>query len=351
MRRGAALTENRRRPIVADLHDLEGGGIPTSNNPYVKQPSSVSSGGLSLGDSEAVSSSGKDKPRRKKYGVSYPYLTQQSPRKLQVYGFALIILIALLCPFLLIEYCILVLVFASCCFGAIASMWLAHSVLSCDDGTAEMRAVSDPIREGAEGFLHVQYNAIAKFAVPLAFLIVFSYQFRPASDEAVGVAVLGNQMLGILAALGFVFGAVCSALSGYTAMWVAARANIRVASAGRRSYGEALVVCFRGGAFSAVLNLSLCIAGTCRQSLLAFYPNSFPTSKLCLLSKGVTTFYAILHFFFVSGSSVLKPTDVPMLLVGYGFGASFVALFMQLGGGIYTKVRIEFEAVMSCTYF
>jgi H+-translocating diphosphatase len=102
---------------------------------------------------------------------------------------------------------------------------------------------------------------------------------------------------------------------------VAAQSNIRVASAARRTYGEALVICFRGGAFSAVLNITLCIAG-------------------------VATLYSILYFLFCKSTSggtssstwqVLNPTDVPMLLVGYGFGASFVALFMQLGGGIYTK--------------
>ena len=70
---------------------------------------------------------------------------------------------------------------------------------------------------------------------------------------------------------------------------------------------------------SAVLNLTLCIAG-------------------------VTTLYTIMYFFFCKGTAdtpgswkVLAATDIPMLLVGYGFGASFVALFMQLGGGIYTK--------------
>ena len=63
-------------------------------------------------------------------------------------------------------------------------------------------------------------------------------------------------------ALGFCFGAVCSAIAGFMAMWVAAQSNIRVCSAARRSYTEALVVCFRGGAFSAVLNLTLCVAGT-----------------------------------------------------------------------------------------
>lgn len=203
------------------------------------------------------------------------------------------------------------LVYGAVVFGALVSMWLSKNVLSCDDGTPEMRAVSDPIREGAEGFLHVQYTAIATYAVPLALLIVVSYQFRPHSNEPTGVAVLGNSVLGLVAAVGFVVGALCSALSGYVSMWVAARSNIRVASAARRSYGEALVVCFRGGAFSAVLNLTLCVAG-------------------------VTTFYLTLNFAF-GATTNLTSMDMPMLLVGYGFGASFVALFMQLGGGIYTK--------------
>lgn len=86
-----------------------------------------------------------------------------------------------------------------------------------------------------------------------------------------------------------------------------------MASASRNSYGVALVVCFRGGAFSAILNLTLCIGG-------------------------VTSLYAILHIVFATGkNSTISSTDIPMLLVGYGFGASFVALFIQLGGGIYTK--------------
>ena len=99
--------------------------------------------------------------------------------------------------------------------------------------------------------------------MPLSFLILLSYQFRPShSSGGVGVSQLGNLVLGIVAALGFIFGAVCSAISGYVSMWVAAQTNIRVTSAARRSYNEALIVCFRGGAFSAVLNITLCIAGT-----------------------------------------------------------------------------------------
>lgn len=58
-------------------------------------------------------------------------------------------------------------------------------------------------------------QAIAKFAIPLAFLIMVSYQFRPIGDEPKRVAVLGNGVLGLIAALGFCFGAVCSAIAGY----------------------------------------------------------------------------------------------------------------------------------------
>lgn len=105
-------------------------------------------------------------------------------------------------------------------------------------------------------------QAIAKFAIPLALLIVLSYQFRPSGEaHQEGVARLGNSVLGAVSAIGFTFGAICSAISGYVSMWVAAQSNIRVASAARRSYNEALIVCFRGGAFSAVLNLTLCVFG------------------------------------------------------------------------------------------
>ena len=222
-----------------------------------------------------------------------------------VYGFSL-------------HWGIVMLVYSSCMFGVIVSLYLSQIVLSKDDGTAEMRAVSDPIKDGAAGFLSVQYSAIGRFALPIMILIVVSYQFRPSgvSNEEGGAAALGNHVLGFVAAIGFGFGAICSATSGYLAMWVAARSNIRVASAARRSYGEALVICFQGGAFSAVLNLTLCIIG-------------------------ISLFYTILYFCFASTNAdengYLNPNDLPMMSVGYGFGASFVALFMQLGGGIYTK--------------
>ena len=159
-----------------------------------------------------------------------------------------------------------VFVFACCAYGALFSYWLYASVLAHDDGTAAMREVADPIREGAEGFLRVQYRAIARNAAGVFALILVSYHLRPSAPPAArggahGVQALGNGALGAVTALAFVAGAACSAGAGYLSMWVASLTNIRVAGAARRSYAESLVVCFRGGAFSAVLSISLCVFG------------------------------------------------------------------------------------------
>jgi Inorganic H+ pyrophosphatase len=217
---------------------------------------------------------------------------------------ALFVVLVLLFPFCSVAYGILLCVGITCGFGTIVALWLCQDVLKKDDGTPEMKQVSEPIREGAQGFLQVQYTAIARIAIPLSIMIFISYQFRPnvSTHSDTGVAVLGNVVLGLVAAMAFGIGAVCSAVAGYLSMAIASMSNIRVAAAGRTSYAEALIVCFRGGAFSAVLNLTLCVAG-------------------------VTTLYVFLMILFATSLSI---QDIPILMVGYGFGASFVALFMQL---------------------
>ncbi|KAL4166482.1 hypothetical protein KRP22_013740 [Phytophthora ramorum] len=201
------------------------------------------------------------------------------------------------------------LVFTLCGYGAVFALFLSHWVLAKDAGSADMREVATPIRQGAEGFLRIQYSAIARIALAIAALIFCSYALRPSSALSSGVEKLGNFTLGLVASVAFLVGAVCSAAAGYVSMWVSARSNVRVTNAARRSYGEALLVCFRGGAFSAVLDITLCVGG-------------------------VSSLYVTLYMMF---GSILRPTEIPLLMVGYGFGASFVALFMQLGGGIYTK--------------
>src|SRR5438128_210121 len=180
---------------------------------------------------------------------------------------------------------------------------LARWVLKQDNGTAEMRKISDAIQEGAGAFLRRQYRTIFTLSVFLSVLIFVLYAFfrspHPGEPPATTMAFWTT--------LSFVFGAVCSGIAGLIGMFVAVRANIRTASAARSSVNRALQIALRGGAVSGLFVVAM--------SLL-----------------GVGGLYAIVHAF-----DVVPPERIPLLIVGYGFGASFVALFAQLGGGIYTK--------------
>jgi Inorganic pyrophosphatase len=361
MKRGAPLNQQGKLPVTsphpADISTLEEGSYDKtqkangtsyaratnySNFYNNKSTSSSSSFGAVNGTFRAKAKAASMASSSMNRFV-FSILTKISLDNMKM-GLLILIVATILLSFLLpLALKIFLLIYAAIAFGIIGSLYLSKSVLECDDGTEEMRQVSDPIREGAEGFLSVQYSAIAKIALPLSILLILSYQFRP-EMHLQGISQMGNMTLGIVSAAGFLVGAVCSAMAGYVSMWVAAQSNIRVASAGRRSYTEALVICFRGGAFSALLNLTLCVAG-------------------------VATFYVFLYQMFCM-NGMLVATHLPMLMVGvsvvvlvllrvvivvevefwiffsnwicleseqYGFGASFVALFMQLGGGIYTK--------------
>lgn len=156
MRRGAPSPyyKSPSMTLVNNAHDdIEGGqvSVPLVRTPTSTAPSSASQMEISLD----VSGKGKGPRIKSRY---YSALSRQSPNLLRMYGLVLFIGTAILMPMLSIEWCILLLVFSSCAFGAIASLWLSRVVLQCDDGTNEMRQVSDPIREGASGFLKVQYS-------------------------------------------------------------------------------------------------------------------------------------------------------------------------------------------------
>ena len=181
--------------------------------------------------------------------------------------------------------------------------YLARYVLSCDTGTSAMQAISNAIKEGAEAFLVRQNKTILGLASILAILIFVLYGFVRAANPADPVAPLE---LAFWTTLSFVLGALCSVIAGYIGMWVSIRANIRTAAAVRTSLNDALRVALRGGAVSGLFVVAM--------SLL-----------------GVGGLYALLE------GLGHDPQKIPFTIVGYGFGASFVALFAQLGGGIYTK--------------
>jgi K(+)-stimulated pyrophosphate-energized sodium pump len=175
----------------------------------------------------------------------------------------------------------------------IFAAYLAKYVLRQGSGTFEMQQIAEAIREGAEAFLKRQYRTIGLMTLGLAVSIFILYGFLKGWDTSAKMT------------FAFVLGAVCSALSGYIGMYISIRANVRTANAARSNLSQALVIALRGGAVSGVTVVALSLLGV---------------GGLYYLYGGMTA-----------------PEKVPFLIVGYGFGASFVALFAQLGGGIYTK--------------
>jgi K(+)-stimulated pyrophosphate-energized sodium pump len=180
------------------------------------------------------------------------------------------------------------------------AVFLIFKVLKFDEGTEKMREISEAIKTGAKAFLNRQYKTIALITV--VFAIVFAVAIGVSVKEYYGVS---GWWLGALTSSAFLTGAAFSAVSGYIGMHMAIRSNSRCASASRRSYDESLRVAMWGGSVSG-----------------------FSIVALSLL--GVAGIYAV----YGMGQD---PRLTPLIIVGFGFGASLVALFAQLGGGIYTK--------------
>ena len=176
---------------------------------------------------------------------------------------------------------------------------LANFVLRKDSGTPAMQKVADAIFKGAMAFLNRQYRTIAAFAIVAAVVVALVLYLLGQGDQAAKFSLAWHT------AIAFLIGALCSGAAGFIGMYVAVKSNSRTASAATRSLGEALMISLRGGAVSGFLVVSLSLLGV----------------------TGV----------FLAFGGLTNPAVAPSLIVGFGFGASFVALFAQLGGGIYTK--------------
>jgi len=168
--------------------------------------------------------------------------------------------------------------------GLVVAAFMAAYVLKQDQGSARIREISEAIKEGALAFLGREYKILAVFVVVVTIIL----------------GVVPN--LGWLVAAAFVFGAVSSGLAGYIGMSIAIRANRRTAAATQKSLNQGLRVSFRGGAV-----MGLCVVGIGILGL------------------------SILYFAFHNQPNFL------FIIPGYGFGASSVAIFARVGGGIFTK--------------
>jgi len=188
----------------------------------------------------------------------------------------------------------LTLIFSVSIFALLFAVYLIKNVMKRDTGTEKMREISNAIKEGAEAFLKRQNRTIVILAVVFAFLVYLLY-------------IIQKPEIAVWAAVSFFFGALSSVASGYIGMWTSIRTNIRTASEARTSLNGALQTALRGGAVSGLFVVALSLLGVV---------------GLFWIAKTLGGF---------------EPEKIPFYIAGYGFGASFVALFAQLGGGIYTK--------------
>ena len=179
---------------------------------------------------------------------------------------------------------------------------LARNVLRRDPGTPKMKEIGDMIFEGAWAFLKRQYSTIGILSLVIAVIIGVLVALMGGEKGIEGMTGFG---IGWRTAVSFLVGAFCSAISGFIGMYIAVKSNVRCAAGAQKSMTEAVTIALRGGAVSGFLITALSLLGV----------------------TGI--------FFAFGGGS--HPEIAPHLIVGFGFGASFVALFAQLGGGIYTK--------------
>lgn len=167
--------------------------------------------------------------------------------------------------------------FVVSCSFIVFSIWLLGQILDNNAGTRAMQDVADPIREGSEGFFMTQYGTIFKLSFLCSIGLFFIYAVRDpiaGSELNTYFSITG---MALITSISFLIGAVCSAISGYAGIWVSVRANIRVAAAARNDYNKALQICFRGGAFAAIINVALAIFGISLLFLLLsfhFYLNA-----------------------------------------------------------------------------
>ena len=172
--------------------------------------------------------------------------------------------------------------------------YLVREVLAASEGTEKMKEIARAIQEGAKAYLSRQFRTLGIF---LAILTVILFFVLPAPANAAH----SELSIKLGRSLAFILGAVFSATTGYAGMWLAVRANVRTANAARESgLRRALKIAFRAGGVAGMFTVGLGLLGA---------------TVILLIYKG----------------------DATSVLVGFGFGGALLAMFMRVGGGIFTK--------------
>src|SRR3990172_4487896 len=189
--------------------------------------------------------------------------------------------------------------------GLLYAVFLRAQTLREPKGTARMLEVWNAIRQGADTYLRRQLRSILPLIIVLTAALFLSVYIVPPSPEALerfpGLSPDGVRLtIGVGRALAFVMGAIFSITVGQIGMRMAVQANVRVAAASRRSFGDALRIAYRAGTITG------------------------------MLTDGLGLFGGTIIF-------IIFGLAAPDALLGFGFGGTLLALFMRVGGGIFTK--------------
>ncbi|MEJ2753811.1 MAG: sodium/proton-translocating pyrophosphatase, partial [Chloroflexota bacterium] len=189
--------------------------------------------------------------------------------------------------------------------GLLYAFYLRNQILREDMGTEEMQEAWDAIREGADAYLNRQLRTILPFIAILTVLLFLSVYIVPPTEEAMQRFAGYSEdtiklIIGLGRALAFVMGATFSLAVGQIGMRMAVQGNVRVAAAARYSFSDALRIAYRSGTITGMLTDGLGLLG------------------------------GTLIFMYYAGAA-------PDVLLGFGFGGTLIALFMRVGGGIFTK--------------
>jgi K(+)-stimulated pyrophosphate-energized sodium pump len=180
--------------------------------------------------------------------------------------------------------------------GLLYVVWKSAWVANQDPGSDKMQKIASHIAEGAMAFLKAEYKVLIIFVAAVATLLAVTANSQTSSP---------------LVGLSFVLGAFSSALAGFIGMRVATKANVRTTNAARTSLGKALEVAFTGGSVMGMGVVGIGVLGL--SVLFIVYSNIFGVDTQAGLNQVIT------------------------VITGFSFGASSIALFARVGGGIYTK--------------
>ena len=199
------------------------------------------------------------------------------------------------------EWAVLWLSAASAVLAIAVGFYLARLVMAADEGTPKMKEIALAIQEGANAYLRRQFKTIILILIPLAAIVFVTSTAILKGEGAGATEALSFMQAGIWRTIAFILGCAASGFTGYIGMTLATRGNVRTAAAALTgSMPDALTVAFRTGGVAGMFTVGLGLSGA-----------------------------TLIIMIFQNTSSVI--------LVGFGFGGSLLALFLRVGGGIFTK--------------